>query len=49
MKSYYSRGREALIDTDVSIELYLPMLDELAIIWIWECKCYSEAAPVEIR
>ena len=40
-KGYYSKDRASDIITDVSIELFLPDLDKLSLIWVFECKAYT--------
>jgi Zn-dependent peptidase ImmA (M78 family) len=46
-KGYYSRDREADIKFDVSIEFYLPGVDEYSMVWLIECKNYSNSVSVD--
>lgn len=46
-KGYYSKDREADIITDVSVEVYIGDSTIPSIIWIWECKDYGKAIPVD--
>jgi hypothetical protein len=46
-KAYYSRDRKSDIETDVSLELWPRGGHEPSLIWIWECKAYATAVPVD--
>ena len=46
-KGYYSRDRRDFITMDVSIELTTLGSKEPSIVWIWECKNYSNPVPVD--
>lgn len=46
-KKYYSKDRDAYIETDVSIEVFMADATEPFFIWIWECKDYSRSIPVD--
>jgi hypothetical protein len=46
-KGYYSKDRDADIITDVSVEVYVGDSAIPSIIWIWECKDYGKAIPVD--
>lgn len=46
-KPYYSRDRNSQITFDVSLELRRQKADEPYLIWIWECKDYRKAVPVD--
>ncbi len=46
-KAYHSRDRGAAIITDVSIEIFLPDRRRPSLVWIFECKDYSGAVPVD--
>ncbi len=45
-KSYFSRDRQAEIEFDVVVEVYMPEQDKPSILFIVECKNYSHAVPV---
>lgn len=45
-KGYYSRDRNSEISTDVSIEVCLPGHDRPTLVWVFECKDYAGAVPV---
>lgn len=46
-KKYYSRDRSADIVVDVSIEVFREGVDVPWLVWIWECKDYTSAVPVD--
>lgn len=46
-KSYHSRDRGSDIITDISIEVFLPNRAKPSLVWIFECKDYSGAIPVD--
>ena len=46
-KQYYSRDRRSSIIFDIAIEMYFPKSRTPFIVWIWECKDYTHAVPVE--
>lgn len=46
-KKYFSKDRDGSIDTDVSIEVFIEDAVDPFFIWIWECKNYSNAIPVD--
>jgi hypothetical protein len=46
-KGYYSKDRNNEIIVDVSIELIPPKTSAPSLLWIWECKDYSRAVPVD--
>lgn len=46
-KSYYSRDRHSDIETDISIEVFLPGQSKWSILWVIECKDYKGALPVD--
>ena len=46
-KGYYSAERGKPIITDVSIEVQPPNTKQPALLWIWECKDYSNSVPVD--
>jgi len=46
-KAYHSRDRESEIITDISIEIFLPNRLEPTLVWIFECKDYTGAIPVD--
>src|ERR1017187_2029268 len=46
-KGYYSRDRNSSITTDVSIEVFTRGAKQPAMIWVWECKNYTGAVPVD--
>ena len=45
-KEYYSRERDALIVTDISLEVFLPGKQRPSLIWIFEAKDYKGHVPV---
>jgi len=46
-RAYYSRDRDSNVITDVAIEAYLPGRDRPSLVWVFECKDYSGAVPVD--
>jgi hypothetical protein len=46
-KPYYSKERGSDIIVDISIEITLPNLDKWSLLWVWECKDYKGAVPVD--
>lgn len=46
-KGYFSRDRDSEIVVDLSIELWLPDATSWSILWVCECKDYSDAIPVD--
>lgn len=46
-KKYFSKDRNGYIETDVSIEIYLGTATEPVLIWVWECKDYSNSIPID--
>ncbi len=46
-KKYFSRDRGAFIDTDVSVEIFIGGASDPFFVWIWECKNYGKAIPVD--
>ncbi len=46
-KKYYSRDREGYITVDISIETFLPGVEEYSILTIIECKNLSDKVPVD--
>jgi len=46
-KPYYSKERGSYIIVDISIEITLPNLDKWSLLWVWECKDYKGAVPVD--
>lgn len=46
-KEYFSKDRDANIITDISIEVFINETDGPYLIWIWECKDYNHAVPVD--
>lgn len=46
-KRYYSRERGSYVTTDVCLEVTRPNADEACFIWVWECKDYDHAVPVD--
>src|SRR5215212_9218775 len=45
-KAYFSRDRGSDIVFDISIEVTLPGAPESSFLWLWECKDYTTAIPV---
>jgi Zn-dependent peptidase ImmA (M78 family) len=45
-KGYFSKDRESEIIVDVSIEAYLPNQNHWSMLWVIECKDYSQSVPV---
>lgn len=46
-KKYFSKDRDDFIETDVSIEVFIENANEPFFIWIWECKDYKNAIPID--
>lgn len=46
-KKYFSKDRDNFIKTDVSIEVFIENANEPFFIWIWECKDYKNAIPID--
>lgn len=46
-KGYYSRDRDSDIIVDISIEVWLPNADHWSMLWVFECKDYGSAIPVD--
>jgi hypothetical protein len=46
-RAYHSPARKTDIIVDVSIELFRPGADQPYLVWIWECKDYRHAIPVD--
>jgi hypothetical protein len=46
-KAYFSRDRQAEIIVDISIEIYMTDASTPSIVWVWECKDYSNPVPVD--
>ncbi len=46
-KAYYSQQRNKPIVVDVVIEFYRPGVDAPYLLWVWECKDYTEHVPVD--
>jgi hypothetical protein len=46
-KGYHSRDRNSPIEFDVSIEVFRPGADAFSLLWLWECKDYAGAVPVD--
>lgn len=46
-RRYHSPARNSDIVVDVSIELFRPGADQPYLVWIWECKDYGHAVPVD--
>jgi hypothetical protein len=46
-KRYYSKDRQSSITTDVSIEVSLERSEKPLLIWVFECKSYRGAVPVD--
>ncbi|TKJ34093.1 MAG: hypothetical protein CEE38_18685 [Planctomycetes bacterium B3_Pla] len=46
-KRYYSKDRGRSLTTDVSVEIYVAKANIPCILWIWECKKYRRAIPVD--
>ncbi|MBI4447172.1 MAG: restriction endonuclease [Acidobacteria bacterium] len=45
-KGYFSKDRHRKIIFDISIELYVSGSEQPSLIWVWECKDYSNPVPV---
>jgi len=46
-KAYFSADRQAEIEFDVVVEVTLPGATVPSFLWLWECKQYSRAVPVD--
>lgn len=46
-KQYFSHARGGDIEFDIAIEVTLPQAREPSFIWLWECKDYARAVPVD--
>lgn len=44
---YYSKDRGSNIEFDIAIEVTLPGADRWSLLWVWECKAYRTAVPVD--
>src|SRR6266496_5502166 len=45
-RAYYSKDRNANIIVDISIDIFIKGQEQPSIVWIFECKDYSENIPV---
>jgi hypothetical protein len=46
-RPYYSADRQSDIVVDVAIEAFRYDAQEPFLVWVWECKSYSHAVPVD--
>ncbi|MDO8373869.1 MAG: ImmA/IrrE family metallo-endopeptidase [Polaromonas sp.] len=46
-KGYYSKDRGTKIVFDLSVEIYLPGVDEFSVVMLVECKNYNHPVPVD--
>jgi hypothetical protein len=44
---YFSRDRNRNIIFDIGLELRLPQHDQYSLLWLWECKDYSNSVPID--
>ncbi|MBB5233005.1 ImmA/IrrE family metallo-endopeptidase [Deinococcus budaensis] len=45
-KRYYSKARDDNIEFDISIEVFMPNMEEYSFLFLTECKNYNHAVPV---